>query len=53
MSESDLWRGIASRKSHVIELKSWMLRQPDQKKGLPKHPVSPKGVLQFKISRPK
>ena len=24
MSVSDLWRGIASRKSHVSELKNWM-----------------------------
>ena len=31
MSVSDLWRGMASRKSHVSELKNWMLRQPDQK----------------------
>ena len=28
MSVSDLWRGMASRKSHVSELKNWMLRQP-------------------------
>ena len=29
---SDLWRGMASRKSltSVFELKNWMLRQPDQ-----------------------
>ena len=29
---SDLWRGMASRKSltSVSELKNWMLRQPDQ-----------------------
>ena len=33
MNESDLWRGMVSRKSHVSELKNWMLRQPDQKKG--------------------
>ena len=35
---SDLWRGMASRKSltSVFELKSWMLRQPDQNnKGCP------------------
>ena len=25
MSMSDLWHGIASRKSHVSELKNWML----------------------------
>ena len=30
---SDLWRGMASRKSFtcVPQLKNWMLRQPDQK----------------------
>ena len=53
---SDLWHGMASYKSLtcVSKLKNWMLRQPDQKKQrLPKHPVSPKGFLQFKISRPK
>ena len=86
MSESDLWRGMASRKSHVSELKNWMpMHSKKQKKpsvGVelraggdphrsekpgwstgdtrqwPKqkmhgHPVSPKGVLQLKISRPK
>ena len=30
VSVSDLWRGMASRKSHVSELKNWMLRQRDQ-----------------------
>ena len=30
MSVSDLGRVMASRKSHVSELKNWMLRQPDQ-----------------------
>ena len=51
---SDLWRGMAYRKSGtcVSKLINWMLRQP-VKYELPKHPVSPKGVLQFKISRPK
>ena len=31
MRVSDLWRGMTFPKSHVSELKSWMLRQPDQK----------------------
>ena len=33
MSESDLWRGMASRKSHVSELKNWMpMHSKKQKK---------------------
>ena len=28
MSVSDLWRGIASGKSHVSELKNWMPMHP-------------------------
>ena len=31
VSVNDLWRDMASRKSHVSELKNWMLRQPDEK----------------------
>ena len=33
MSVSDLWRGMASRKSHVSELKNWMpMHSKKQKK---------------------
>ena len=34
MSVSDLWRGMASRKSYVSELKNWMPMHSKQKKGL-------------------
>ena len=29
---SDLWRGMASRKSHVSELKNWMPKHSQKKK---------------------
>ena len=32
MSVSDLWRGMASRKSHVSELKNWMPMHSKKKK---------------------
>ena len=32
MSVSDLWRGIASRKSHASELKNWMPMHSKNKK---------------------
>ena len=32
VSVSDLWRGMASRKSHVGELKNWMPMHSEKKK---------------------
>ena len=44
-SVSDLWHGMASRKSHVSELKNWMPKYSHTQEKILRYPVSPKGVL--------